>query len=854
MYAAHDTVLQRPCAVKFLRPAVTAAHTQLLRAEAQALAAVSHPNVLSVFDVGMHAERVYMATERVDAGTLRDVLTSTGPDTTATLRLFVQAGRGLEAAHAAGIIHRDFKPDNVLVGRDGRVRVADFGLAIGARARRFPSPPSQGVAGTPRYMAPECWSTGGASIRSDVFAFCASLRDALRVPPPRWLRRALKRGLSPEPHRRWGSMGPLLRAIDRELGPRLGRRRPRVAVGVGLGVVALALGSAGAWPRGDCRPTSSPIAPQDRSTLAAAFERVDASFAAQSASEVDTALARFSSAWLEARQTACSNEAAPNPARLRCLDHARLRAKAIVVALGREQNPALRGVQAVSELPRPERCLAAPNSTLPQLRGDDDERFPHPAVRELIHQSAAARSVGDLSRAAELGRRALSASARSELAATRAEAHLEFGTALEAQGDYAGAKAALSSALWIAVEHQADDTAARAATTLLFIAVRRDFDLREAERWSRHAAAAMQRAGRPLDVESKFLSNLATLQMLRGHPVEARRLSTRAVALQRELAGENTPAYATAAHNHAATLFQLGDPASALTVCRRVVRIRERLLGTGHPQTISSYTMLGAAMHEVGRPLEARASLRKALTVAESALGDQHPETILARNNLAYALLEAGHAQAAFTQASRALAASSLGHGPSHVETASASTAVGWALVRLGRPEEALAHFERAVAVHHETTGYDDPRLSVAYRGRGQAFLDLGLWQAAEAQFTRATSVLLASSGTRHPGYSSALRGRGEARWRGGDASAGRHDLEQALQLARASGTDPQERAQTLFALARLSWEIEHDRDEARGFVERALQRLDEAPGLDTPLANEIEAWWLQFSPTGLPS
>ncbi len=246
VYRGHDPKLDRPVAVKVLgsdRPGAIDADA-LLR-EARALASISHPNVVEVFEVGTDDGMVYIAMELVDGSTLVDWLSDERPTWIEIVRAYVQAGDGLAAAHAAGIVHRDFKPSNTLLGRDGRVRVVDFGLA----APRIVSDAERGSvrvdagrhalgwAGTPAYMAPECVRGEAATARSDQFSYCVALWEALfggrpyaaktvrgasRVAESRQLVRpaktrvpnpivdALSRGLDPDPDKRWPSMTELL--------------------------------------------------------------------------------------------------------------------------------------------------------------------------------------------------------------------------------------------------------------------------------------------------------------------------------------------------------------------------------------------------------------------------------------------------------------------------------------------------------------------------------------------------------------------------------------------------------------------------------------------------------------------
>ena len=283
VYAARDAELHRTVALKMLRPGVgddpprRELKDRLLR-EARAMARLSHRNVLSVYDVGEIDGRVFLAMELVEGGTLRAWLGEKRRSVREVLEVFLAAGRGLAAAHAAGLIHRDFKPDNVLIGHDARVLVTDFGLArfatdgaAGMASAQMgtiavgPSVASQ-LAGSPAYMAPEQLRGEPVDARSDVFAFCVSLYEALhgelpfaghtmaelqqsiasgqvRKPPGASrlraaLRGVLVRGLQADPATRFASMEQVVCALERAA--RTGWPRRLAA----LGAVAAAAGGA----------------------------------------------------------------------------------------------------------------------------------------------------------------------------------------------------------------------------------------------------------------------------------------------------------------------------------------------------------------------------------------------------------------------------------------------------------------------------------------------------------------------------------------------------------------------------------------------------------------------------------
>ena len=258
VFAAYDPQLDRKVAIKLVRPAYTEssggeAQARLVR-EAQALARLRHPNIVTVYEVGAFGDEVYVAMEFVDGVTLRTWQFEHARSWREIVRVYQAAARGLAAAHRGGLVHRDFKPDNVLVTRDGEARVLDFGLAFrdtSKPATRHHSAPldahltmTGALLGTPAYMSPEQFSGQGVDARTDVFAFsvalyealygarpyagttvaeiCVALHDGHVSPPPPfikvpgWLRRALLRGLRTDPKERLQDMDAVLRALGRD--------------------------------------------------------------------------------------------------------------------------------------------------------------------------------------------------------------------------------------------------------------------------------------------------------------------------------------------------------------------------------------------------------------------------------------------------------------------------------------------------------------------------------------------------------------------------------------------------------------------------------------------------------------
>jgi hypothetical protein len=257
VYRAYDPQLDRRVAVKLLRPDAAQDHQERLLREGQAMAQLSHPNIVAVHDVGSLGEQIYISMELVEGESLRQWL-KTPRTWREVLAVFAQAGRGLQAAHERKLIHRDFKPDNVLLGSDGRTRVADFGLARAVdvtdpdepmemaetgvgRALVTPLTRTGAMLGTPAYMAPEQLVGAATDERTDQFCYCVAFYEALygerpfeaktlaeqtlavsqgRVRPapkgsdvPSWLRQVIVRGLSARPEDRFPSMEALLGAL-----------------------------------------------------------------------------------------------------------------------------------------------------------------------------------------------------------------------------------------------------------------------------------------------------------------------------------------------------------------------------------------------------------------------------------------------------------------------------------------------------------------------------------------------------------------------------------------------------------------------------------------------------------------
>jgi eukaryotic-like serine/threonine-protein kinase len=367
VWGAWDPELERRVALKLVQLTSRESRDRMLR-EGQVLARFSHPNVVPIFDVGELGDQVFLVMEWVRGTTLR-AYAEQRPGRRALLDAYRQAAQGLAAAHRAGVIHRDFKPDNAIRGDDGRVRVLDFGLAHASapRAER-----TIDRAGTPRYMAPE-QVRGDATAAVDQFAFCVALREALEhgSAMPAWIAAIVARGTATDPALRFASMAELLAALERDP---VSRWRQR-AIGVTAAAIAIggfAIGRSGAPVMPAIEPCSG-----GRAELAAAWrpevrDRIAGHLRgrAVTAADIDGTIRKldeYAERWVGEHRGTCEANlrTASTPqlhdARLSCLRRARFQLAAVVELLDRTSTaPDVVAAQsAIGALPDARECQRA---------------------------------------------------------------------------------------------------------------------------------------------------------------------------------------------------------------------------------------------------------------------------------------------------------------------------------------------------------------------------------------------------------------------------------------------------------------------------------------------------------------
>ncbi|MCY0991159.1 serine/threonine-protein kinase [Nannocystis sp. ILAH1] len=617
VYAAEDHQLERLVAVKVIRPDSAARASgerdRLLR-EARALARLSHPNVVQVYEVGEHEQDIFVAMEHVSGLTV-DRWLAAGPRTLAeVLDVFIAAGRGLAAAHRASITHRDFKPNNVIVGDDGRVRILDFGLArpLGDATATHSSgraAVTSSAAGTPGYMSPE-QRAGRADARSDQFSFCVALAEAIdgRAPPgpaPKWLQRALGRGTAVDPERRFAAMEPLLAALARGRdGP---RRRLRIALAGAAIAAAVAAGALVTAPSPPCAGLGAPLVAlwsQDRrDRIAGALAGLPGADASAQAQRVLAGLDDWARRWHRARIDAC--------------EATRVRGEQSEQWLDRSAACLDRGLQRFSELtallsrPDPAQLAAAPEllAALPDPAGCHDRE----ALERDPHAAAAGPRVADLRRRLDLAH-FLQLAHRGPAALVRAQHVLE-------DSHTAGEPALAAEArLRVGVIHS------------------RLFHDPEHAAAALHDAHARAVAADRHDLVWAIWNELARVEAFdREDPARARLWLTNARSARAD-AGPDARIDAGLRETEALVALAESDPEAAVRSAREAVALRR----PDDPERLTSRMLLGNATAEAGRLDEAAALLGACVDEARVERGRDSPAVAWLEHSLARVQLARG--------------------------------------------------------------------------------------------------------------------------------------------------------------------------------------------------------------------
>jgi eukaryotic-like serine/threonine-protein kinase len=819
VYRAYDPDLDRAIALKMVRVDAadsTRERARLLR-EAQAMARLSHPNVITVHDVGILEGSVFVAMEYVEGTTLKAWLAERKRSWREILDAYLQAGRGIAAAHAAGIVHRDFKPDNAMIetldsnrhgGRSspessvGRVRVLDFGLAR-ATGQLEPSAAAAAaehlrtldsvsldrsftvegaVMGTPAYMSPEQHVGAKVDEASDQFSFCVAVYEALHGhrpfagdnlvslayavtqgelqeprsghDVPKYLHRAIVRGLSTRAAQRFASMDHLLAELGRD--PR--RRRWQWGIAGAASCVlagAVALAALDRQETALCTGADAQIElvwnEERRAVLAHAFTDTGVPFAQDSWAKVATVLDDTARSWVESHTQACratrvtgEQSEAMLDLRMVCLDQRLRELDALVEHLvAADANVVIRSIDAVERLDPASSCDdTARLSTKMEPPSD-------PSLAEAVRLQE--QVLADVTAMLRLGQ----FEAANEHITTIAEEILALRhpplsarlLALQAKaqsltGETRAAVETHQLALEQAIVSADDLHAMEVARELSWLVGYRLAEHDQGRRWLGIAHALLLRAGGDAQAQAELATTEGSILVGAGRSDEGIDAHDRAREYWERRDPEH-PSLARILDSIGAAEVQRGNPKIAIPMHRRALEIKRAHYGTAHPETAASMRELANALShteafeealelqnqvmeierrargehnervattldDIGRSLrkldrldEAVEHHRRALEIWKQVLGDPHPSLAVSILNIGYTLNATGDFGAALVEFERALVTVQSSVGPDHPYAIYAHNASASALVDLKRWDDALAHVEAVLALEN---------------------------------------------------------------------------------------------------------------------------------------------------------
>ncbi|RKH20765.1 protein kinase [Corallococcus praedator] len=794
VFAADDPELGRRVALKMLRPEGRQREElqQRLLREAQALARLSHPNVVTLYDVGTHGDGVFLAMELVEGTTLAEWMKQPR-SWKEVLRVFLEAGKGLAAAHAEGLVHRDFKPANTLLGKHGRVFVTDFGIAgplhpnEGAPLQEHDTAPVASVRhltrtgqllGTPAYMAPELMRGQHADARSDAFSFCVALHEALfgvrpfqgetlkqlaqaarqgSISPPKYevklparVRRALLRGLSSSPEERFPSMESLLA----ELTPRpirwLARMMATAAVAGILGTL-VAYGAAnreGSHCEQEVEKLAAAWSPARRERIRTAFLSTGAPYASQAWEQLASVLDAYAAQWRTLRTEACmaagSDTADGAWQTAACLDARLWQLAAVTEVLEKADVQTVQNAHPLTtSLEGLASCRDAPGlSARPQppesLRAQVD------AARHKLAQARAHRLSHRFTDGLAVTSALIEELKGLDYKPLEAEVFLAHGVFLGGLNKPKEAEAFLYQALWAGEAARDDETVARAWLELIRAVGEEQSRPDEAEKLIRHARAAIERLGRERfpDITTDLHMRLSSLRESHGQLAEAEQEALQGLEFSRRRNGPDSLRMPNFLHQLGRIRYGQGRYEDSLKLHRQALELHERLLGPDNPALVTSYNRVATASLKMGRHAEALSAWRRALALQEASSSPETTPLGRVLLNLAGVSRVDGRLEEARSQVERARAIFERARGPDHITVIFALSEQAVLAREAGQGAEALAFATEALERVQRSLGPDTPRAALPLTVRGQVHLKAGRYPEARRDLMDALTRL----------------------------------------------------------------------------------------------------------------
>jgi tetratricopeptide (TPR) repeat protein len=745
--AAYDSELGRSVAIKLVAGDSDQARRRLVR-EAQAMARLSHPNVVTVHEVIRLGERAGIVMELVDGDNLATWCAARERGWHEIVAAYVQAARGLAAAHRAGLVHRDFKPSNALIDNQGVVRVTDFGLVRVARSGAVDAPlagevhaPPAGdmldvtltrtgsVMGTPAYMAPEQHRGVEIDARTDQWALACSLYTALhrqrpfagethdelrtavlagavRAEPtdtavPRAIRAAIRRALALDPADRFATMEELIAALSPK------RRAWQMAAA--LAAIALAGGTAAVLAAGgadDEARCTGLDAPMEAVWNPARADQLRAQFAAtgnhaEIGEKVVAALDGHGARWVRARTRACTDarqgvgSSELLDRRMRCLDERLVEMSAAVEALSRADADMVRGAGDAVDRLHPAAECDDPRDSVPRP-ADPRARAEIAAAEDTLARGWALQALSQYEAAAPLARQAAAVGERTGWSPLLARALILLGDCQDRQMQYSAALASYDRAATVAAQAR-DDAAVVDALARRFLVL--------GEHLGQPAAAlegrtfielALERAGRPPHLRALWLHFLAIMLLKQDEAEDALAIESEAVAIWRGLVPAGHVLLVDSLETLGNIHIQRGELDRAEALLHEVLAAKSSARGPGHLSVADTLTNLGVLDSTRGRLTEAIDSWKRAVAISDAA----GAPACVAMLDIGLVRFQLGQWRASADQLATSLSCVERRRpGKASKWVGMTASELGYALMALGELDRAAQQLDRGVEI-----------------------------------------------------------------------------------------------------------------------------------------------------------